>query len=107
MNVDDFKKLLRQYTDEKIKTDEPHISMRCEENGMTIEGIKRMLLDPYADLVRIVEDRPEVYKVYYRLSKKRELKVVVDVMEHEKLNIRTVKILNKLSRLTALKRRRF
>jgi hypothetical protein len=107
VNVEDFKKLVKQYSEEDITTDEPHVSLRCEQNDITIDVIKKTLLDPNANLVRIIEDRPKVYKVYYPLSKKRELKVVVDVLTHKKLNIRTVRILDKKSRLAFLSRRRF
>ena len=107
MNVEDFKKLVKQYSEEDIATDEPHVSLRCEQNDITIDFVKKTLLDPNANLARIVEDRPKVYKVYYQLSKKRELKVVIDVLTHKKLNIRTVRILDKRSRLAFLSRRRF
>jgi len=107
MNVEDFKKLMKQYSEEDITTDEPHVSLRCEQNDITIDVVKKTLLDQNANLVRIIEDRPKVYKVYYQLSKKRELKVIVDVLTHKKLNIRTVRILDKRSRLAFLSRRRF
>ncbi len=107
MNIEDFKKLVKQYYEEDIITDEPHVSMRCEENDITVGYVKQMILDPNSNVVRIVEDRSKVYKIYYRLSKRRELKVVVDLLLHKKLNIRTVKVLDKKSRLAFLSRRRF
>ena len=94
------------FTEENIYSDEPHVSMRCEENDFPLEKVKKILLDPNSKLIRIVEDRPKVYKLYYFLSKKRELKVVIDLDSH-KLTVRTVKVLSSQFRIKALPRRRF
>ncbi len=107
MNIEDFKKLVRNLSEADVLTDEPHVSMRCEENSITIDFVKKTLLGQNAELVRLVEDRPNVYKLYYRLSKLCELKLVIDLLTHQKINIRTVKILNKQSRIAFLSRRRF
>lgn len=107
MNIDDFKTLAKNFSDETITSDEPHVSMRCEENGLRFDDIKRILLDPDAKLIRVIEDRPHVYKLYYFLSKRRELKIIVDLLEHKKLNIRTVKVLNNTFLIKTLPRRRF
>lgn len=106
MNIDDFQKFIRNFSDANITVDEPHVSMRCEENNTTLEKIKQTVLYG-GNLIRIVEDRQKVYKLYYFLSKKRELKIVIDLFEHGKMNIRTVKILNNQFRINTIRRQRF
>lgn len=81
--------------------------MRCEENGITLEYVKNVLRGKVHELVRVVEDRPEVYKLYYELGGKTELKIIVDLFTYRKLNIRTVKRLSNKFRLGSVKRRRF
>jgi hypothetical protein len=107
MNIDDFKKLVKNFTEENITSDEPHVSLRCEENSVTLEQVKRTILDPSTKIVRIVEDRPNVHKIYYYVSKRRELKIVVDTLQYNKLNVRTVKIIAGQFRIGHLPRRRF
>ncbi|MBI4146353.1 hypothetical protein HY489_03370 [Candidatus Woesearchaeota archaeon] len=107
MNLSDFKKLVKTFSEQNMKSDEPHVSMRCEENGMTLEKVKQTILDANSKLIRIVEDRPKVYKLYYFISRKRELKIIIDLLEYNKINIRTVKILSKQFRIGSLPRRRF
>jgi len=105
MNIDDFKKLVKNYSEQNVTSDEPHVSMRCEENVLTLGKVKETILDQNAKLIRLVEDRPKVYKLYYQLSRKRELKIVIDLVEHNKINIRTVKILSNQFRIGSLRRR--
>ncbi len=107
MNISDFKKLVKGYSAEDITYDDPHVPMRCNENSITLEEVKKTLLNQDANLIRIVRDRPDVYKVYYHMSRKRELKIVIDLFTHKKINIRTVKVLDSRFRLGSIKRQRF
>lgn len=107
MNTDDFKKLIKQYSEEDITADEPHLGMRCVENNITFDQIKDILLSDNYPLIRIIEDRPQVYKLYFQLSRKTELKVVVDFFAYKKINIRTIKRLTYKFRLGTIQRRRF
>lgn len=108
MKIEDFKNLIKFYSEDNITSDEPHVSMRCNENNVSIQFVKKTLLDIKANLVRVIEDRSNVYKLYYRLSKKRELKIVIDLLLFQKINIRTVKILNIKFRIGVLsKKQRF
>lgn len=81
--------------------------MRCEENGITLEYVKSVLRGKAHELIRVVEDRPKVYKLYYKLNRKTELKIIVDLLVYRKVNIRTVKRLSSNFRLGSVKRRRF
>lgn len=109
MDVGDFRRLIAGYDENNIIYDdeppESHFSMRCEENSITKEWVTKTLLDPKSNLVRIVEDRPKVYKLYFRLSNTRELKIVIDLFEYKKINLRTVKILNSKYKIGTIKRR--
>lgn len=107
MSPKDFKNLVSNFTEENLTMDEPHVTMRCQENNIKLDQIKGTLLGSGHELVRIIEDRPKVYKLYYHLSRKTELKIVVDMFAYNKLNIRTVKILNRKFRLGSVKRQRF
>lgn len=107
MNPEDFKKLVKGYTVDAITSDEPHVTIRCQENNITLDEVKRTILNQHADLVRIVRDRPNVYKIYYRLSRHRELKVVIDLLTRKKVNLRTVKILDNRFHLGSIRRQRF
>lgn len=107
MNPQDFEKIVSSFTEEDVTADEPHVSMRCEENDIKLEQVKSTLLGSGHELVRAIEDRPKVYKLYYRLSRKTELKIVVDMFAYSKINIRTVKKLSRKFRLGSIKRQRF
>ena len=107
MNIDDLKKILRDWPKERIVSDEPHVTMRCEENCISMYWVKSVMVDPGAALIRLVEDRPKVYKAYFKLSRKRELKVVIDFFDTWMINIRTVRILNKKFLVRKAPRRRF
>ena len=107
MNPQDFKKIIENFTEENITVDEPHVTMRCEENSIKVEQVKSTLLGGGLELIRVIEDRPKVYKLYYRLSRKTELKIVVDIFVYNKINIRTVKKLSRKFRLGSVKRQRF
>ena len=107
MNPEDFKKLVKDYTTEDVSSDEPHVTMRCQENSITLDKVKHIILDQDTNLVRIIRDRPDVYKLYYRLNMRRELKIVIDLLTHKKINIRTVKILDGLYHIGSVRRQRF
>ena len=105
MRIDDFKKLVRNYTEEQITSDEPHVSLRCEENTITLEEVKSILLYENRKLIRLVEDRTKVLKLYYRLSRRQELKIVIDLLTYRKINIRTVKRLMDKFKVGRIKQR--
>lgn len=102
-----MKKILQNCTEENIIFDEPHISIRCEENALTKEKVLNILLHETKTLINVVEARPQVYKVYFHLTKKRQLKVILDLCEYKKVKVRTVKMMNrKLYKSLKLNRRR-
>lgn len=105
MNSEDYKKLVQGYTDNDISADEPHVSMRCQENNISLDEVKNYLLHQNSKLVRVVQDRPKVFKLYYRLSRRQELKIVIDLFEYQKINIRTVKRLIHKFKVGLIKRR--
>jgi len=107
MNPNDFKKLVRSYSADDIISDEPHVTLRCNENNIALEDIKKTILDQDADLVRVVRDRAQVYKIYYKLTRHRELKIVLDLLTHKRINIRTVRILDDRFRIGKIQRQRF
>lgn len=104
MKIEDFGKLVQRYTENNISSNEPHVGMRCEENNISLDEVKRTLLFEYKKIVRIVEDRPGVYKLYYRLGKKTELKVIIDLFTYSTINIRTVKRLSNRFKLGFVRR---
>ena len=101
-----MRKILEGYTEENVVFDEPHVSVRCEENDVTKEKVLHMLLHETNTLTNVIEARPQVYKVYFQLTKKRQLKVVIDLHEYRKIKVRTVKMMNrKLYKRVKLRRR--
>ncbi len=92
MNIEDFKKLVRNYTEENILIDEPHVFTRCQERMISLSLVIQLLLDPHANLIRITSKEKLVYKLYYRLSRKRELKVIIDLFTYQRIMIRTVHV---------------
>ncbi|MBI2136994.1 hypothetical protein HYU12_00575 [Candidatus Woesearchaeota archaeon] len=107
MNPQDFMKIAENFTEENITADEPHVTLRCEENNLNLEEVKQTLLGRGPELIRVIEDRPKVYKLYYRMSRKTELKIIADVLTYNKVNIRTIKKLSRKFRLGSIKRQRF
>lgn len=107
MEPKDFKKLVEGFAEGDITADQPHVDMRCEENSIGLDYVKDVLLGRIHELIRVIEDRPKVYKLYYRLSRKVELKVIVDLFIYKKLTIRTVKRLSNKFKLGSIKRQRF
>tara|TARA_Y100000034_G_C6775131_1_gene346063 strand:- start:452 stop:775 length:324 start_codon:yes stop_codon:yes gene_type:complete len=95
MNIEELKKLLETSTEENIKFDEPHVSLRCEENSITKEKIIQMLLYESHKLTYFIEDRPKVYKLYFKLNKRRQLKVIIDTFQFREIMVRTIKILDR------------
>jgi len=73
MKIADFKKLMSDFTDLNLTSYEPHVSLRCEENDFSFEEVKKVLLDPNANLLRIVEDRPKVYNLYYFFEQEKRI----------------------------------
>ncbi|MBS3144096.1 hypothetical protein J4208_00775 [Candidatus Woesearchaeota archaeon] len=95
MNVESMKKILENCTEETIVFDEPHVLVRCGENDITKEKVLHILLHETNTLTNIIEARPQVYRVYFQLTKKRQLKVILDLCEYKKIRIRTVKMMNR------------
>ena len=107
MDPVDFQQKIKGLREYEITSDEPHVSMRCEENDFKLENIKRIIINQEFPLVRVIQDRANVYKAYYRLSRKTELKVIVSIFDCRKLNIRTVRRLRSDFKLGRMKRQRF
>ncbi len=40
MNVEDFKRFIRSLNEDDIRSDEPHVSIRCEENSISRPNIR-------------------------------------------------------------------
>ena len=95
MNIEELQKILRNSTEENIDFDEPHITLMCEENNLTKEKIIHILLYETEKLSHFIEDRPKVYKLYFKLSARRQLKLVIDIFNPRKIMIRTIKILDR------------
>mgnify|MGYP001574588404 FL=1 len=95
MNVEELKRLLEKSTEEDIEFDEPHISLRCQENDTTKEKIMHILLHEAGRLSHVVQDRPNVYKIYFKLSERRQLKLIIDTIKRGRIMVRTVKILDR------------
>ncbi|MDP1694471.1 MAG: hypothetical protein Q8L34_02940 [Candidatus Woesearchaeota archaeon] len=95
MNVESMRKILENCTEENIILDEPHISVRCEENDITKEKVLHILLHETNTLTNIIEARSQVYRAYFQLNKRRQLKIILDLSEYKKIRIRTVKMMNR------------
>ena len=109
MNIRELKKLLENSTEENIIFDEPHISLRCKENNITKEHIIHVLLHEIGKLTNFIEDRPKVYKLYFKLSNKRQLKIIIDLIRPKKIMIRTIKMLDRklYKKIRFIRRRRY
>lgn len=109
MNLKELRKILENITEINIEFDEPHVSLRCEENNIKKENIVHILLRETEKLTHFIEDRPNVYKLYFKISKRRQLKIIIDLIKSKKIMIRTIKILDrklyKNTRLIKLKKR--
>jgi len=105
MNIESFKKLVRNLTEESLIFDEPYVSERCEERGISPKTIRECVIGPQTNLERVEEDRPKVYKVYYRLSRKVLLEIIIDFHKRNKINVRTVA--RQTYPIKALKKQRF
>ena len=95
MNVESMKKILENCTEENITFDEPHVSERCREYKITKENIIHIMIKETNMLTNIIEDRPQVYKLYFKLNKRRQLKIIVDFFEHKKVRIRTLRTMDR------------
>ena len=111
MNLRELKNLLENSTEGNIIFDEPHVSLRCEENSIKKEIVIHTLLKETNKLTHFIEDRPKVYKLYFNLNERRQLKVIIDIINTKRIMIRTIKILDrklyKNTRIINLKKRRF
>ena len=87
--------MLEKSTEENIIFDEPHISLRCQEYKITKEQITYIMLREIASLVNLIEDRPQVYKLYFKLNERRQLKIVTDIFEYRKIRVRTIRIIDR------------
>ena len=109
MNIRELKNLLENSTEENIDFDEPHISSRCAENNTTKQQIVHILLHETGKLMHFIEDRPKVYKLYFKLSERRQLKAIIDTLKFGKIAVRTIKILDRklYKRVKSINRRGF
>jgi hypothetical protein len=95
MNLRELKNLLKTSTEENIGFDEPHVSLRCKENNITKDQIIYFLLHETKRIRHFIKDRKNVYKLYFNLNKKRQLKIIAEIKFPKKIIIRTVKILDR------------
>jgi|TARA_Y100000310_G_scaffold73179_1_gene69349 hypothetical protein len=107
MHIKELKNILLNCTEEHIVFDDPHVAQRCNENNLTKEKITNILLHETSTLVQIIEDRPKVYKLYFKLSERRQLKMIIDLLLHSKVRVRTVKVLDRklYKKVKSIKRR--
>jgi len=68
MNLRELKSLLENSTEENLEFDEPHVSLRCGENNLKKESVIHTLLKETNKLTHFIEDRPKVYKLYFKLT---------------------------------------
>ena len=95
MKVKDFRKILSTIYEKDILFDEPHFTKRCIENNITKEKVINILIYENDKLSNIIEDRSKVYKLYFKLSNRRQLKLIADLLKYGKITLRTVKILDR------------
>ena len=111
MNIKELQNILEKSSEEQLLFDEPHVSLRCEENNIKKENVVHILLKEPHKLTHFIEDRPQVYKLYFKISERRQLKIIIDLFQLPLIMIRTVKILDrklyKNTRIVKLKKRRF
>ncbi|MBI2105787.1 hypothetical protein HYT56_03040 [Candidatus Woesearchaeota archaeon] len=103
-----MKKFLENFTESNIDFDDPHVELRCKENNFTKQDLIRILLYETNKLSNVIADRSKVYKLYFNLSNRRQLKVIIDLFEYKKIKIRTIKILDRklYKRIRLIKRKR-
>lgn len=108
MKVEDMKQILENISEENIEFDDPHVELRCKENNIAKQEIIRILTQESNKLSNIIEDRPKVYKLYFKLNKRRQLKVIIDTLKYKVIKIRTIKILDRklYKKIKLIKRRR-
>lgn len=109
MNIRELKRLLENSIEENIDFDEPHVSLRCKENNITKQQIIHLLLHETNKLSHFIEDRLKVYKLYFRLSKRKQLKIIINTLKFRRIMVRTIKILDRklYKRVKSIKRKRF
>jgi len=73
MNTKEIKRLLKNSDEDNIDFDEPHVGLRCEENNITQQKIIHILLRETDRLADVIEDRSQVYKLYFKLHYLRNL----------------------------------
>ena len=95
MDVQSIQKLLKSFSEENIEFDDPHVTERLIENNMTKDKIIDFILNQTNKIHNVIEDRSKVYKLYFKLTEKRQLKVILDNIKHGKIMIRTIKILDR------------
>ena len=89
MDPKSMKKWLNRFSEEQITCrDEAHIKERVEERGIPLEFVKRNLLNPIK-LNRVIKERKSVYRLYFKLSGRRTLVIIIDFLKRQSLNIRT------------------
>ena len=68
-----------------------------------------ILLNKSESLFNFLEDRPRVYKLYFKLNERRQLKVIIDLLKAKRIVVRTIKILDRklYKNIKLIKRKRF
>jgi len=59
MNTKDMKKVLKDFSEDDIEFDDPHVELRCKENNITKERVIGILLYEINKLTNIIVDRQE------------------------------------------------
>jgi len=90
MDVKDFKRLTRNFTEENILVNEEHVLKRCELRDVVLEQVTRLLLDQSSRLLSVSQLRHKVYRVRYGLSAHREIDVIVEFPAARRLKILTI-----------------
>ena len=109
MNIRELQNLLNNSSEETIDFDEPHVSLRCKENNITKEKIINIMIHKTESLFNFLEDRHKVYKLYFKLNERRQLKVIIDLLKTKRIMVRTIKILDRklYKNIKLIKRKRF
>ena len=94
MDKKDFYKKISGYTEENFIFDDPHFSKRCEEYDLSKEWIIDGVIKRKWYVRILNQDRPKVYKVYFELSKHKLLKLIIDFEIHNKIRLRTIRIIS-------------
>ena len=103
MNKSDFIRIVSALSEDDVHAVQPYVNNRCEERGLNYADLVRNVLNP-RNLDSVVQDRPGVYKLYFRVSNKRRFEIIAEVSSQH-IIIRTVIMLNKKFQIKCIRRR--